>query len=314
MSVLIAPSASDPTVFLADWFELKALSSDDRNSSREDFVCAIQIAGTVEDITGYVEEDEIDEESLLVELEESTGEKIEAVADAVFEEMGDRYDSCGNLYNSYPFSLHQNFIQIISEPEESVYFFLLLLSFFGRHAGPKGTDGARLFELLAMEAATAYFGGAGASVQNYHFGWPRPSTPTNFRNAINDMCGRIGEGKGCRIDRPTSGDMKDAKLDLAVWLPFSDEREGKLIAFGQGTTAKKWADKLTELQPEPFCSMWLLDNPAVCPVRLFFVPHRIERDQWLYAARLGGIVFDRCRLTSHSRTVSDELLEKCADW
>src|SRR5262249_49084487 len=127
-------------------------------------------------------------------------------------------------------------------------------------------------------------------------------------------CTQVGEGQGCRVDRPSVRDQKDAKLDLIVWRPFSDARPGKLMGFGQCATGQDWMDKLTHLQPQAFCGMWLLDTPAVPPVRLFFVPFRIEKHRWLEASMQGGVIFDRCRIAAHARRLGSDLLRECSAW
>jgi len=116
------------------------------------------------------------------------------------------------------------------------------------------------------------------------------------------------------MDRSNLSNQKDAKLDLTVWRPFSDNRPGKLMGFGQCATGNDWADKLTQLQPEAFCAMWMLDTPAVTPVRLFFVPFRIEQKQWLDTTQQGGIIFDRCRIAVHACGIGKDLVRKCSDW
>src|SRR5207249_864771 len=125
------------------------------------------------------------------------------------------------------------YIELRKEQEESVYLFLLLLSKFGKDAGPSGIDAACLFEKVCIEAARSYFGGLKLGVEGYHFGAPRRSTPKKFADALNEMCTRMGEGVGCRLDRPRVNVQKDAKLDLVVWRHFPDNRAGKLIGFGQ---------------------------------------------------------------------------------
>ena len=105
-----------------------------------------------------------------------------------------------------------------------------------------------------------------------------------------------------------------AKLDLTVWRPFLDRRPGKLIGFGQCATGNDWTDKLTHLQPDAFCSMWMLDYPAVAPIRLFFVPFRIEQRRWLDVARQGGIVFDRCRIANHADGIHKDLRRELSQW
>lgn len=302
---LAVPSASESRTVHADWLELRALEAADHNSSIQDLIQVIRRTGTIE----AIEEGEESEDP-----QDRGSEKTQIVAEDAFAEIEDRHTSCGGPRGMYPFRLRPQYIELRSEPQESLYLFLLLLSRFGKDAGPNGTDAARLFELVSLHAATNYFGGVRSGVESYHFGAPRRSTPRKFRDALDEMCRQIGEGQGCRVDRPNLGDQKDAKLDLTVWRPFRDNLPGKLIAFGQCATGSDWTDKLTQLQPEAFCGMWMLDTPIVKPVRLFFVPFRIERRRWLDTARLGGIVFDRCRIAANARQVDRELMRDCASW
>ncbi len=305
MAGLLAPAASEAREVHADWLELRALEAADHNSSIQDLVQVIRRTGTIE----AIEEDDEPEDP-----QDRGAEKTQVVAEDAFAEIEDRHTSCGGDRGAYPFRLRPQYIELRADPRKSLYLFQLLLSRFGKDAGPKGTDAARLFELLSLHAAAIYFGGAGSGVGGYHFGAPRRSTPRGFRDALNQMCRQMGEGQGCRVDRPNMSDQKDAKLDLTVWRPFGDNRPGKLMGFGQCATGKDWIDKLTHLQPEAFCGMWMLDTPAVPPVRLFFVPFRIEERRWLDAARQGGIIFDRCRIAVHARGIGRDLMRECADW
>lgn len=305
IATLEAPSASEDREAHADWLELCALKAADRNSSIQDLVQVIRRTGTIE----AIEPDDEPEDP-----QDRGAEKTQAVAEDAFAEIEDRYASCGGDRGTYPFRLHPQYIKLRTDPKKSLYLFLLLLSRFGKDAGPKGTDGARLFELLSVQAGAIYFGGATSDVGSYHFGAPRRSTPRSFVDALNEMCRQMGEGQGCRVDRPNLSNQKDAKLDLTVWRPFRDNRPGKLMGFGQCATGNDWTDKLTHLQPEAFCGMWMLDTPAVTPVRLFFVPFRVERSRWPDAARRGGIIFDRCRIAVHARGIGKELMGQCAKW
>ena len=305
MAALIAPSASDGPETHADWLELRTLQAADRNSSIQDLVQVIRRTGTIETIAP---DDEAEDP------QDRGSEKIQMVAEDAFVEIEDRYEACGGKRGTYPFQLHPQYIALRADPKKSIYLFLLLLSRFGKDVGPSGLDGARLFEQVCVHAAATYFGGSERGVESYHFGAPRRITPRGFVDALNKMCERLGEGQGCRSDRLTLRDQKDAKLDLTVWRPFLDHRPGKLIGFGQCATGNDWTDKLTHLQPETFCSMWMLDNPAVTPVRLFFVPFRIEQRRWMDVARQGGIVFDRCRIANHADGIRSELRRELRKW
>ena len=305
MASLTAPSASEGREEHADWLELRALEAGDGNSSIQDLVQVIRRTGTIEAL-------ETDDEP--EDPQDRGAEKTQVVAEDAFAEIEDRHSSCGGDRGAYPFRVGSQHIQLPKGLEKSIYLYLLLLSRFGKDAGPKGTDGARVFELVCLQAAVEYFGGAKSDVGRYHFGAPRRSTPRGFRDALNEMCQAIGEGQGCRVDRPNLADQKDAKLDLTVWRPFGDNRPGKLIGFGQCATGADWPDKLTHLQPEHFCRQWMLDTPAVSPTRLFFAPFRIEHRRWRDVTGLGGIIFDRCRIAFHARRIEKDLMDECSEW
>lgn len=304
MMTLRAPSASENPEDHADWLELRALKAADRNSSIQDLVQVIRQTGTIE----TVEQDDDPEDP-----HDRGAEKTQVVAEDAFAEIEDRYASCGGDRGTYPFRVGPQYIELRTGRGKSLYLFLLLLSRFGKDAGPKGTDGATLFELLSLKAAVSYFGGAASDVGSYHFGAPRRSSPRGFRAAIDEMCRQMGEGMGCRV-RPNLSDQKDAKLDLTVWRPFRDNRPGKLMGFGQCATGTNWRDKLTHLQPDHFCQQWMLDMPAVSPIRMFFAPFRIESRRWRDDTGRGGIIFDRCRIAFLARGIGRDLKRDCAQW
>lgn len=300
-----APSASDGPVVHADWLELRALEAVDQNSSIQDLIQVIRRSGSTDaledlDVTGS----SIDHGS----------EKSQSIAEDAFGEVEDRFSSCGGRNGTYPFEIGPQNIQL-RDTSPYFYLFLLLLSRFGKDAGPKKMDGAKIFEEVSIQAAKSYFGGSALGAETYHFGAPRRSPkPADFVSALNEMCRNLEEGVACRMERPNVGLQKDAKLDLAVWHPFCDGRYGKLIGFGQCATGKDWPDKLGELQPVAFCEMWMNDIPTVHPVRLFFVPFRVDKRRWMYYSRLGGIVFDRCRIAFHTGTVTAAVEGKCRKW
>jgi hypothetical protein len=123
----------------------------------------------------------------------------------------------------------------------------------------------------------------------------------------------MGEGGGSK-NRPTRRNQKDGKLDLAVWRSFPDGRQGKLLGFAQCATGRNWPSKLTEMQPRNFCVKWMHEYPAVDPVRLFFLPFRIERQRWYDDSVEGGLLFDRCRIAAHAARLPDNLRRRCHAW
>ena len=302
---LTPPPASDPPESHADWVELLALSQNDRNGSFQDVVQELRRSGSVEDAF------ELEDDETVVDLGSEVSQRV---AQDAFDEIDDRLHACGTNPTSYPFEVGAQYIQERPNNDSgSVYEFLLLLSKFGKDAGPNPVDAADLFERVSAAAALQYFGGADRGAQSYLFGFPRRVAPSGFKDALDDLCKRMGEGGGCR-NHPTRKDQKDGKLDLAVWRRFEDRRLGKLIGFGQCATGKDWRSKLNELQPTDFCTKWMYDSIVVKPVRMFFVPFRVESERWDHDCIDGGILFDRCRISALTTGIDPQLKGQCHAW
>jgi hypothetical protein len=97
---------------------------------------------------------------------------------------------------------------------------------------------------------------------------------------------------------------------LVLWNDFGDDRPGKLIGFAQCATGANWKTKLTELQPDIWCNLWMHSTPLTYPVRVFFVPFSVDDEYWAEAIGYGGILFDRTRIASLAdpdRTVRSEV-------
>lgn len=303
-NALVAPAATDGAEAHADWLELLALSKDDKNSSFEDLVRELRRSGSTEALEDFETIEEITDEG---------SERSQAVAEDALGEVSDRLTACGSHPVSYPFEVQPRYIQARANFDDSVYVFLLVLSTFGKDAGPSTLDGADLFEQVSAYAAEQYLGGADRGAKRYLFGFPRRVSPAGFRDAVDDLCVRIGEGGRSR-NRPTRSDQKDAKLDLVVWRAFDDGRVGKLIGFGQCATGHNWRTKLSELQTPAFWKKWITEPAAVDPVRMFFVPFRVEAIKWDDASIDGGILFDRCRIASLAANLDDALRRSCRRW
>jgi hypothetical protein len=161
-----------------------------------------------------------------------------------------------------------------------------------------------MFENLSCAAAKNFLDG-----EFLRFGWPRTSLPSNFstnsqnygklsagfKEAITEMCDKIGEGEGYN-DLPDLS-AKDDSLDVVAWKNLPDGKTSKLILFGQCASGNDWHDKLQELQPDTLWDQWM-SKPKVSPLlRVFFIPHRIPRIRWDYTARYAGVFFERCRIS-----------------
>jgi hypothetical protein len=284
-TILKDPPASASAERHADWLELLALKSRDRTSSIQDIQRVFSRSGTTDAVDLDRSGDDDDEE-------DRGSERSQAIAEDAFSEIERRRGAAG--VNRYPFAIAEQSLSACKDADTSIYVFLLLLTQFGKDAGPAGLDGDELFEGVAATAAQQYFGGDNRATA-YQFGFPRRVAPAGFRAALDDLCERAGDGGGSK-DRPRRKAQKDAHLDLVVWNDFEDMRPGKLITFAQCATGSNWKNKLTELQPHTWCNLWMQTTPLPHPVRSFFVPHSVEADYWPEAIGYGGIMFDRTRI------------------
>jgi hypothetical protein len=249
---------------LADWLELYALLSPDRNSSRGDLEGVLRTAS-------------------LFELDD--GEKIELKVLEVFEELEQRIEAARE---AYPFDLdYRGVLRLRSSDwdEFPVYVFCLCLSY---HSLRETRVGPGLFERISCLAAKGYLRGEAVG-----FGSPRDELPSSFGAAIVEMCNLIGEGE--YREQPTLRRQDDA-LDLVAWKDFADKKPSKILMFGQCGAGRNWTDKLGELQPEVFWKQWLIGPVSPLPIRSFFTPYRVQQNMWDFYARKAGVIFDRCRI------------------
>ena len=237
----------------------------------------------------------------------------EPIAEAAFAEFDDRQRACGAAAGGYPFRVTNNALTLHECAESSLYVFLALLSWSGKVPGPLGPTGTN----------SARRCGKGRRAK------PRQSArpcevvgiwlssalePKGFAAVLDHLCEILGEGQGHHKGRPTLPNQKDGKLDVVAWRAFADQREGKIITFGQCATGRDWETKITELpQPHKWCAHWMTDSPVVDPIRSFFVPHRVEQSDWSHKSRLGGILYDRCRIASLA-PADERLRDEWAAW
>jgi len=141
----------------------------------------------------------------------------------------------------YPFSLEANGTVLSLDwdkdnPRHWCYIYLLMstnlnMSSDRNHAG---IDGTLLLEELSAEVIRSYLGHRSIP---FNFG---TSISGGFKDKVNELCRKIGEGAGYCLPAQTSRSTRDGKLDTVCWVPFSDERQGKLIVFGQCKTGTNW--------------------------------------------------------------------------
>lgn len=282
--MLASPVASAGVESHADWLEMKALLAPDGDVSYQDLVSELRRNGSLDAFAQSVATD-------------AGSEKSQELADTVFAHLDLRSIACGS---GYPFNVGpQTLTRKDSSALDSTYAFLLLLRTFGVRAGPARTKAASLFEEIATVVAGRYLGGPDKGAETFHFGFPRSTTPAGFESALNLLCSRLQEG-GQTKKRPAKRHQKDAKLDLVAWRPFPDQRNGKIVAFGQCAAGDNWDGKAAELRPQSFMGLWMTQGRlAFTPMVFFFLPHCLDDDDWDSISMIGDTIpFDRCRITS----------------
>ena len=245
-----------------------------------------------------------------VQEEDELGPRVEAV----FSELERRAEAC---VHGYPFSIGNGgqSAQFIGDDTgkapHAIYAFLLLATRLNMNTDRvhDGIDGTAVFEELAAESARIYLGTRSKSVV---FGTAVQGV--GFEAKVNDLCARIGEGDGFSNRGGDGRGQKDGKLDVVAWTPFSDGLPGKLLVFGQCKTGTHYRDQLAQLQPDAFCNKWFLSQPALSPVRAFFVSEALPRSQWRNNAVDAGLLFDRCRIVDFINGASDGVLDKVRRW
>ena len=279
---------------IADFSELKTWQGDLSSD--------LQISNHLSKLDEYDYTEGVPEED---ELHELVGEAFAAVQQ--------RAEVCGD---GYPFELNANGNVLQprfgdANPQQVVYKYLLLATRLNMATDKKHADldGTVLFEELCADVAMNYFGD---NSRSFVFG--TANGMANFPDKVNQLCNCLGEGQQFRNLENREPTAKDDGLDIAVWNPFSDGKQGKLIGFGQCKTGTNYDDAFPRLQPDVFCKNWFEVMPAVNPIRMFFVAEALLHEGWYHKSSLAGILLDRCRIIEFCGNISGALVEKLATW
>lgn len=241
-------------------------------------------------------------------------DRNELKVDNVFKEIEQRIFTCNGFY---PFSLELagNVLSIDNQNinnQSYLYRYLLLATRMNMQSDRTqgNIDGTLLFEDISVEIVKEYFGERSKS---FLFGTSNQTD--NFEVKVNALCTALNEGSGFinrNLEPPSY--VKDDSLDIVAWIPFTDNKAGKMIAFGQCKTGTSWSDSLTSLIPEYFLHKWVIDYPSLTPVRLFFLSESLERTRWHTLTTDAGILFDRNRIMDFSANLSQTISEKIISW
>lgn len=313
MSLPLPPDYTDPAA-LADWIELRAILADDGSASVNDARQALVAGGeptppaepfgaaaTIEEEEEAADNGEPVPAPVATKDEDEPADprKDEVLAADAFTELARRKIAAGE---GYPFNLDNDLLQRRSAtlaPADLPYVFCLILSWRATVTLDAEPKPERIFEELCAGTAGYFLPG-----YVYRFGHPRshlPKAKRGFFAALGDLCERLREAEArAPLSKAERKKHKDGDLDIVVWRPFPDARSSQLILYGQCAAGRNWEGKLTEGAPQEFHQRFLTRTPAAMPVKAFFTPFRIAKDEdWRdLSYRTAGLLFDRCRIAS----------------
>ena len=285
---------------LADFIELSAWR--DGHASTVSVANALGRTGENDYTNGVPEEDESDR-----------------IFEDAYSEIQIRSKACGSG-EDYPFEIDARgytFRLCVDELNRRhiLYRYLLLATRLNMKSDRihANLDGTRLFEKLCAAIARAYLGTRASS-----FVFGTAARDRTFRSKVDELCRRIGEGRGVksRVSRST----RDGKLDVVAWKPFADSWPGKIVIFGQCKTGTDYRGMMAQLQPDAFCTNYLQEHPALLPVRAFFVAEALPRSgadalvEWSGISSQSGLLFDRCRIIDFCDGVDAKTLNDIKKW
>lgn len=306
------PLPSETRSKLADWVEVESLIHA-RGAGTGDLAGLYR---SVQDSEHDMRRDGFTGEYLESEILE---EGLAQFAEQVLAELEYRIEVLGA---DYPFVLrgagtHWRILPAAQRADDQLgaahccYVFCLLASALradciqGARAGELKRTMERLLQAVAVSAAAAIMHGEVIS-----FGWPRPER-SGFRAALARACRQLGLGKPLlHLPGWSSGQEKDAGIDVIAWREFRDRRPGKLVMLGQVASGRDWLSKSVKNDTHRFFA-WFSERPTEHFIPSIFIPFpqhhecsprdgmvfndAAEAEAWLREQSL-GLVIDRLRI------------------
>ncbi len=247
---------------MADWLELKAISSADGRVGFGTLVSAAELAENEQEQN--IGDDDSDEEELVLCVQAEIARRAH------------------NVGADYPFQIDDKgralqFVTPVSNAG-SVYLFCLFLSqAFDRTIVPEAlapevTNRIRdLFQACANIAAGGYVQGPAMS-----FGFPRPDG-TDFLKALRRVYKLFGDGRPCKKPRKSAPPMvKDNGIDVIAWRRSIDNLPNTHYLVGQVASGLDWVDKSVKADREHFHKYWFVEQPGSQAEDAMFMPFGLE--------------------------------------
>ena len=252
-----------------------------------------------------VSDDEINNDGV-----ESSDDKSIIKLDAAIAECSNRSKCCPI---QYPFIIGNSSLDLKPDSNwhRDIYIFLLLTTRLNMRDErvQDELDGTQLFEALCAMVTKEYYGKHCCAEV---FG---TSTGGSFKEKVEALLQSLCIKGQYKEPEGTTGHQKDGNLDIVAWIPFSDKKDGQLIAMGQCKTGTHWETLLPELDPDNFFALYSSQQPYARPQKLFFVSESFGDYKWGERCASAGVLFDRTRIMEFlPESMDEELLNNIIKW
>ncbi len=270
----------------ADYLELKAVFSENRQSFSEEIVAALEIAAEAEfpDVN--------------TELE-----KREDIAAGAVARMTSRKRA---LAEAYPFDLDEqgaaiSFTAERPDPGQTAYLVSLLLSNLralsplldGSGLHPSDQEVCELRKYFQYFATAAIAGEIGG--QAWSFGSPRPDG-TGFIRKLSEIWTVLKDGS-VKADPSAPSAPQDDQVDVFAWHEQRDGLPGFLLIAAQVATGKNWKDKSIKSHvARVFAARWFERPPATEMVAYHVIPFARTDEKFRDDVLVLGNVLHRLRV------------------
>ena len=280
---------------LADYWEILVLKTID---------APIAVQDILGDLT--IELDEINHDGIFSE-DDIVSDQLKLVMD----EIDRRFSACPN---NYPFNLNRTRLEVnpaISEYNKSIYIFFLLATRFNmsNYNVQNGLDGTLLFEQLCGPIGKHFWG------YNTDYIINGTSARGGFPERVGDIIKLIKEGEGFNNSNHGNVTKKDDGVDIVLVKNFNDNREGKLIGFGQCKTGTDWQNTIDLTKIRNFTKNWFSTQPVLSPVPIAFITDTLYYERNFITDQRGLLVFNRFRLMEYlPDDIGTELYDRILSW
>ena len=234
------------------------------------------------------------------------GDSLQVAIELLFLELTRRQQVIGD---HYPFVVQDAHVSLTVVDNSLPYIFMLCLCM----SEPLRTEGRQsevetLLDMLVLDALSGYLSGSSRGV---HFGWPTSGDrPPAFPAAIAWLAERLGLAVGKGQKRSA---RRDGGVDVVVWRPFNDRREGFVTILAQCTIAVDWSEKAKDIVVD----LWrgYIDfgkDPITCLAIPYVIPHPF--DKWDELRRTVHFVLDRLRICEILDGVDLSHRQRISEW